>query len=149
MLEQDFMKEVLKRFDKIDNKLDEHSKTLNEHSKILEEHSKILNEHSTTINLLKETVHENTKCIVESTKRISENSEKIDELAEYYKAHNRTLIRFETELDQKIGALFDSYVANHDEHKIFYSGINDLNQQIFEHGIRISALEDLHKQKLA
>ena len=142
MLEQDFMKEVLKRFDKIDNKLDEHSKTLNEHSKIL-------NEHSTTINLLKETVHENTKCIVESTKRISENSEKIDELAEYYKAHNRTLIRFETELDQKIGALFDSYVANHDEHKIFYSGINDLNQQIFEHGIRISALEDLHKQKLA
>lgn len=156
MLEQDFMKEVLKRFDKIDNKLDEHSrilnehsKTLNEHSKILEEHSKILNEHSTTINLLKETVHENTKCIVESTKRISENSEKIDELAEYYKAHNRTLIRFETELDQKIGALFDSYIANHDEHKIFYSGINDLNQQIFEHGIRISALEDLHKQKLA
>ena len=142
MLEQDFMKEVLKRFDKIDNKLDEHSKTLNEHSKIL-------NEHSTTINLLKETVHENTKCIVESTKRISENSEKIDELAEYYKAHNRTLIRFETELDQKIGALFDSYVANHDEHKIYYSGINDLNQQIFEHGIRISALEDLHKQKLA
>ncbi len=149
MLEQDFMKEVFKRFDKIDNKLDEHSKTLNEHSKILEEHSKILNEHSTTINLLKETVHENTKCIVESTKRISENSEKIDELAEYYKAHNRTLIRFETELDQKIGALFDSYVANHDEHKIYYSGINDLNQQIFEHGFRISALEDLHKQKLA
>ena len=149
MLEQDFMKEVLKRFDKIDNKLDEHSRILNEHSKML-------NEHSTTINLLKETVHENTKCIIENTKKINENtnkiienSEKIDELAEYYKAHNRTLIRFETELDQKIGALFDSYIANHDEHKIFYSGINDLNQQIFEHGIRISALEDLHKQKLA
>lgn len=142
MLEQDFMKEVLKRFDKIDNKLDEHSQ--------------ILNEHSNTINLLKDTIHENTKCIVENTKRINENtnkiienSEKIDELAEYYKAHNRTLIRFETELNQKIGALVDSYVANHDEHKIFYSGLNDLNQQIFEHDLRISALEELHKQKLA
>ena len=149
MLEQEFMKEVFKRFDKIDAKLDEHSEILNEHSEIL-------NEHTNTINLLKDTVRDNTKCILENTKKIEENtkkidenSEKIDELSEYYKAHNRTLIRFETELDQKIGALFDSYVANYDEHKIYYSGINDLNQQIFEHNVRISALEELHKPKLA
>ena len=129
--------------------LNEHSQLLNEHSDDIKTLKETVSEHTNTLNILKDTVRENTKCVLENSKKIDENTRKIDELSEYYKAHNRTLIRFETEIDQKIGALFDSYVANHDEHKIYYSGINDLNQQIFEHNVRISALEELHKSKLA
>lgn len=52
--------EFNKRFDKVDEKLREHtvilkdhSRTLNEHSKILAEHSKILAEHSKDLGLIK------------------------------------------------------------------------------------------------
>lgn len=163
MLEKDFMAEVLKRFDKIDAKLDEHTKTLNEHSRMLNEHSKELKEihkqldiHSNNIESLKDTVHENTKYIIENSKKIDdnskkieENSKKIEELSKLVGAHNRFLVNFETEINKKISTLFDSFVYHQDKHTIYERNLDTLNRESFNYDIRISALEDLHKPKLA
>lgn len=135
MLEKDFMQEVLKRFDKIDAKLDEHSKD---------------------IKSLKETVHENTKFIIENSKKIDNNSKKIDsnsrkieDLSKLVEAHNRILVNFETNINDKISALFDSFDYNQDKHTIYEKNLDTLNSESFDYSIRISALEDLHKPKLA
>lgn len=156
MLEKDFMAEVLKRFDKIDAKLDEHSNEfkeihvqLDEHSKTLKEHSQILDEHSNIIKSLKDTVHENTKYIIENSKKIDVNSKKIDDLSKVVNAHNRILIHFETEINKKISTLFDSFIYHQDKHTIYERNLDTLNRESFNYDVRISALEDLSKIKLA
>ena len=149
MLEKDFMAEVLKRFDKIDSRLDEHSKEFKEIHKQLDEHSN-------DIKSLRDTVHENTKYIIEnskkidsSSKRIHSHSKKIEELSKLVETQNRILVNFDTEINTKIATLFDSFVYNQDKHTIYETNLDTLNREYFNYDVRISALEDLHKTKLA
>ncbi len=121
MLEQDFMKEVLKRFDKIDVKLEEHSKKFDKVNAQLARHSK----------------------------KISNNSLEIAGLTEIVTAHNNTLIKFEHEFKDKFDTLFDSFLVNQDKHVEYEDSLDVLNSKVFNHDIRISALEDLYKTKLA
>ncbi len=114
MLEQDFMKEVLKRFDKIDAKLAEHSKEFNKVNAQLVQHSK----------------------------KISNNSLEIQGLTEVVTVHNNTLIKFEHEFKNKFDALFDSFSANQDKHIEYENSLDILNSKVLNHNIRISALED-------
>ncbi len=121
MLEKDFMQEILNRFDKIDTKLNEHSKAF----------EKV-----------------NTQ-LAEQSKKISNNSFEIAGLTEVVTAHNNTLIKFEHEFKDKFDALFDSFSANQDNHKLYEDSLSNLDSKFSNHDIRISVLEDFQKSKLA
>ena len=156
MLEKNFMQEILRRFDQIDSKLDKNSKKLDENSikvkensekiekisKTLEENSKKLDENSIKI-------RENSEKIKEVSKVLDKNSMNLENLSELISSHNRILVNFETKINEKISTLFDSYSYNQDKHTIYEKNLDILNQESFNHNVRISALEDLHKTKLA
>lgn len=139
-MSEKFEAEVLKMFGKIDSRLGNIEHTLDEHSRDIKE--------------LKATVSENTKDIKELKAKVEElktttkeNSIKIKGLKESLDVHNKFFIRYENEFSKKLQVLFD-FVSMAEEKHTMYDDINlHYNSKFLNHDIRISALEDLLKEK--
>ena len=64
---------------------------------------------------------------------------------EVVQMNSQILIKLETTVATKIDSLFDSYSANEDKHQEYNSHFDELDSQVFNHDIRISALEDNYR----
>lgn len=69
---------------------------------------------------------------------------------EVVKSNRNILLKLETSLQDKVDVLFDYRSINDDKHNKFSKSIKKLQHKTFDHGIRISTLEnDLKKVKEA
>ncbi len=153
-MSEKFEAEVLKMFGKIDSRLDNIENTLDEHTeefkkvnKVLDEHTEILNEHTKKLDEHTEILNEHTKKLDEHSKLIRKNAEEIEGLTEVVQSHTNTLTKFEYEFGKKIDVLYDTFQYLDREYLANKISSDNYKKKYFDHEVRISALEDLLKEK--
>ena len=153
-MSEKFEEEVLKMFGKIDSRLDNIENTLDEHTKDIKGLKETVSENSKDIKELKETVSENSKdikrlndTVAELKETTEENTRNIKKMNESLDVHNHFFIKYENEFSKKIQVLFDFVSMNEDKHAMYDDLMLHYNSKFLNHSIRISALEDLIKEK--
>ena len=153
-MSKEFEAEVLKMFGKIDSRLDNIENTLDEHTKDIKGLKETVSENSKDIKELKETVSENSKdikrlndTVAELKETTEENTRNIKKMNESLDVYNNFFIKYENEFSKKIQVLFDFVSMNEDKHAMYDDLMLHYNSKFLNHSIRISALEDLIKEK--
>jgi len=114
-----FNRMAMKKFEKIENVLKEHSKKLEKLEMFEQDATYILLQHN----------------------------KKFEEYDENFKFIKRILIKIEDDMNTKIPILFDSYSANQDKHKQYDEKINNLDIVTEDHSVRISNLKFITSKK--
>ena len=120
-------KQIMEQLKLQNEKLDEHSKKLDEHSKKLDEHSKKLDE--------------NRKKLDKHDKKLDEHDDKVNGLTEVLNELLRITTNIEYQVTEKIPALFDAYNLTQDQHVETVNRMDNLENKLDNHSVRIAALE--------
>ena len=138
----EFEKIVLEKFDDLNSKITGLSEEVHE----LKEKVDI---NTNSINNLTEKVENNTVLINNLSKKVENNTALINNLSkdvrdtqDILKIQSQNLAHFEHECMLKLNTLFDSFVANSEEHAVFSKFIAQLNAESFDYRQRISKLEE-------
>lgn len=153
-MSQEFEKEVLKKLNSIDRKLDEHTEILNEHTETLKGHTEILNEHTETLKGHTEILNEHTvqfkkigKDIYEINNKIIKGIENMKELEKVVEFNTKTIKKINEENGKKIDISLKAYQHLNGKVEMNKCLITVLESKNFENDVRITALEDTIKQK--
>ena len=74
--------------------------------------------------------------------KLSNTDNVIKELSKEFKDLNNKFTVFDYEINKKIDSLFDAFVVNIEKDSVHEEKINSLDDKVFDHGIRISNLEN-------
>ena len=117
----EFEKIVLEKFDDLNSKITGLSKEVHE---------------------LKEKVNNLDEKVENNTALINNLSKDVRDTQDILKIQGQNLAHFEHECMLKLNTLFDSFVANSEEHAVFSKFIAQLNSESFDYRQRISKLEE-------
>ena len=74
--------------------------------------------------------------------KLNNTDETLKELSTEVKDLNNKFTLFDYEINKKIDSLFDAFVVNTEKDSVHEEKINSLDDKFFDHGIRISNLEN-------
>ena len=74
--------------------------------------------------------------------KLNNTDNEIKELSTEVKNLNNKFTVFDYEINKKIDSLFDAFVVNTEKDLVHEEKIDSLDERIFDHGIRISNLEN-------
>ena len=74
--------------------------------------------------------------------KLNSTDETLKELSTEVKDLNNKFTVFDYEINKKIDSLFDAFVVNTEKDSVHEEKIDSLDEKIFDHGIRISNLEN-------
>ena len=97
---------------------------------------------SEEVHELKEKVNNLDKKVENNTALINNLSKDVRDTQDILKIQGQNLAHFEHECMLKLNTLFDSFVANSEEHAVFSKFIAQLNSESFDYRQRISKLEE-------
>lgn len=117
----EFEKIVLEKFDDLNSKITGLSEEVHE---------------------LKEKVNNLDEKVENNTALINNLSKDVRDTQDILKIQGQNLAHFEHECMLKLNTLFDSFVANSEEHAVFSKFIAQLNAESFDYRQRISKLEE-------
>ena len=117
----EFEKIVLEKFDDLNSKITGLSEEVHE---------------------LKEKVNNLDEKVENNTALINNLSKDVRDTQDILKIQGQNLAHFEHECMLKLNTLFDSFVANSEEHAVFSKFIAQLNSESFDYRQRISKLEE-------
>lgn len=148
-----FKTTVLAKLDNMDNfkttvleKLDKLDILENNQSSIFERLDSIENNESSIFKRLNSIEANQT----DFNKTLNNLTIELKDTQEVVKSNRNILLKLETSLQDKVDVLFDYRSINDDKHNQFSKSIKKLQHKTFDHGIRISTLEnDLKKVKEA
>lgn len=120
-------KQIMEQLKLQNDKLDEHGRKLDEHSKKLDEHGKKLDEHG--------------KKLDKHDKKLDEHDDKVNGLTEVLNELLRITTNIEYQVTEKIPALFDAYNLTQDQHVETVNRMDNLENKLDNHSVRIAALE--------
>lgn len=130
-MSENFEKIILEKLNKIDGRLDKVDSRLDKVDSRLDKlEVELVN--------TKEIVNENTKTLNNVVVELKDTQEVVI-------LNRNTLLKMEQRNHDNFGVLFDSFSANDDKHKEFSKSIKNLQNDSFEHNIRLSILEDILK----
>ena len=117
----EFEKIVLEKFDDLNSKITGLSEEVHE---------------------LKEKINNIDEKVDNNTSLISNLSKDVRDTQDILKIQGQNLAHFEHECMLKLNTLFDSFVANSENHAVFSKFIAQLNSESFDYRQRISKLEE-------
>ena len=91
---------------------------------------------------LSEEVHELKEKVENNTTLINNLSKDVRDTQDILKIQGQNLAHFEHECMLKLNTLFDSFVANSENHAVFSKFIAQLNAESFDYSQRISKLKE-------
>ena len=106
------------------------------------EFEKIVLEKLNILDELKFEVANLSKKVENNTALINNLSKDVRDTQDILKIQGQNLAHFEHECMLKLNTLFDSFVANSEEHAVFSKFIAQLNSESFDYRQRISKLEE-------
>ena len=74
--------------------------------------------------------------------KVNNTDNTLKELSTELKNLNNKFTVFDYEINKKIDSLFDAFVVNTEKDSVYEEKINSLDDKVFDHGIRISNLEN-------
>ena len=130
---------VLPKLDKIDTL---EGKTSNTENLIKEVILPKLNKVDSTENIIKETILPKLDRIDSLEEKMTNTNETVKELSIELKNLNNRFTMFDYEINKKIDSLFDAFIVNTEKDSVHEEKIESLDEKVFDHGIRISNLEN-------
>lgn len=130
---------ILPKLDKIDT-LEE--KTSNTENLIKEVILPKLNKVDSTENIIKETILPKLDRIDSLEEKMTNTNDTVKELSVELKNLNNRFTMFDYEINKKIDSLFDAFIVNTEKDSVHEEKIELLDEKVFDHGIRISNLEN-------
>ena len=74
--------------------------------------------------------------------KVENTNETVKELSVELKNLNNKFTVFDYEINKKIDSLFDAFIVNTEKDSVHEEKIESLDEKVFDHGIRISNLEN-------
>ena len=95
-----------------------------------------------TENIIKETILPKLDRIDSLEEKMTNTNETVKELSIELKNLNNRFTVFDYEINRKIDSLFDAFIVNTEKDSVHEEKIVSLDEKVFDHGIRISNLEN-------